>query len=142
MVAFHSPKIFWRFLLLLVVVFMVREARAQDPTVGCENCPEGTTCIKDMCYEVIAAPPGMDSKCNDAFCAVENGGKCVNDQCVVLQNGIGLAPSGGSTAATVSPTPTMSSSDGTDSPQSSGMAYSGLTSLISLIVVAVVYVGM
>jgi hypothetical protein len=36
----------------------------------------------------------MDSKCNEAFCKVEKGGQCINDQCVVLQDGIALAPSG------------------------------------------------
>lgn len=79
----------------------VGQTAAQEPTVGCENCPKNTTCINEMCYIVVAAPPGMDSKCNEAYCKVEKGGKCINDQCVVVQEGIGLAPSG----SPASPTP-------------------------------------
>lgn len=71
-------------------------AVAQGPTVGCDNnpeiCPQNTSCIEDMCYTVVAAPPDMESTCNEAFCSVEQGGKCVDGKCVVLQDGIGLGP--------------------------------------------------
>lgn len=80
--------------LVLVLMACVGQTAAQEPTVGCENCPKNTTCINEMCYIVVAAPPGIDSKCNEAYCKVEKGGKCINDQCVVVQEGIGLAPSG------------------------------------------------
>ena len=111
----------------------VKKTIAQDPTVGCENCPEDTTCIKDMCYTVIAAPPGMDSKCNEAFCKVEKGGQCINDQCVVLQNGIALAPSGAFVPPGSNPPPP-------DAAPSSGIMVR--SSMYVMSVILVVYTGM
>lgn len=97
---------------MLVGLLCATKAGAQDPTVGCENCPQNTTCINEMCYIVVAAPPGIDSSCNEAFCNVEMDGKCIDGQCVVLQNGIGLAP-----PATSDRTPAATAS----SPSSAGI---------------------
>lgn len=125
-------SIAWIIYLVLVLMSCVGQTVAQEPTVGCENCPKNTTCINEMCYIVVAAPPGMDSKCNEAYCKVEKGGTCINDQCVVVQEGISLAPSG-------SPASTPSSPDTANPASSSGFIVK--TSFLVMLFM-VVYVAM
>lgn len=70
-------------LLLLVAAQARQHKRDLQQTQGCENCPPGTECIYEMCYTVVASPPGLESACNEAVCQVESGGTCVEDKCVV-----------------------------------------------------------
>lgn len=72
----------------LVLLFVIgaqarQHKRDLRQTQGCENCPPGTECIYEMCYTVVASPPGLESACNAAVCKVESGGTCVEDKCVV-----------------------------------------------------------
>lgn len=70
--------------LLFVIAAQARQhKRDLRQTQGCENCPPGTECIYEMCYTVVASPPGLESACNEAVCKVESGGTCVEDKCVV-----------------------------------------------------------
>ena len=77
-----SVRFLTRFLVLSLAV-LHHQAWAADPTQGCDSCPSDTVCIKDMCYTVVAAPPGLDEPCVEAYCNVEKGGTCVNGECVV-----------------------------------------------------------
>jgi len=78
-----NPVGFLTKLFVLSLLVLHHQAWAADPTQGCDSCPSDTVCIKDMCYTVVAAPPGLDEPCVEAYCAVEKGGTCVNGECVV-----------------------------------------------------------
>lgn len=83
-----SGSIGMKVLSIIVLVFVVtvqarQQTRGLRQTQGCENCPPGTECIYEMCYTVVASPPGLESGCNQAVCTVESGGRCIDDKCVV-----------------------------------------------------------